>query len=214
VSGRGTAAALFVLSLGLVVGACSWSDLSRAGVKPPLAVVLGDSNTALASAELQRTFAAAGYTPVVRGIPGSGLKDLARDWLPAAAVTAGAAPAVVVVALGTNDAWLPENANEFAARFDVLLTALRGLPVVVVTHTEGGADGRHAPADEVRINEAIRVAPVGHPGVVVLDLAPDLAERPELLRRDRLHYSRVGRRWFARRIAVVADRAATAQASP
>jgi len=207
---RGAAAAHFVLILGLVLGACSWNDPIRAGVHPPLAVVLGDSNTALASDQLQRRLADAGFTPVLRGIPGSGLKDLARDWLPAAALTAAAAPAVVVVALGTNDAWFGEDASEFPGRYDVLLSALRGLPVVVVTHTEGGADGRHAPADEVRINEAIRVAPVGHPGVVVLDLAPDLAERPELLRRDRLHYSKVGRRWFARRIAVAADRAATA----
>jgi len=200
---RRAAAALVVA---LLVGSCSSSDdatttpttrpradapITTLPGDPPLAVVIGDSNTFLAGSEIERALAAAGFTAVVRGISGSGVKDNATDWLPAAAAIVAARPAVVVVALGTNDALLRTDAEAFQARLDELLAALGPVPVVWVTHTEGG--GAHDPADERRVNDVIRSAPAAHPNVTVLDLAPLLAAQPQLLDDDRLHYSGRGR---------------------
>ena len=176
---------------------------------PPLAVVLGDSNTFFAGNQIRDALAEAGFTPTVRGISGSGLKDDTTDWLPAAAVVAGARPAVVVVALGTNDAVDPANVAAFPARLAQLLAALGPVPVVWVTHTEGG--GGRDPADERGVNDAIRAAPAEHPNLTVLDLAPAIAARPRLLGPDKLHYSEIGREWFAQEIA---DAAAARVVSP
>jgi len=206
------------LATALVLGACSSSDESattatstrpRADApvttvpgSPPLAVVLGDSNIFLATRELADALAKAGFTPVVRGIAGSGVKDDATDWVPAARAIALARPAVVVVALGTNDAGLATDVQAFPARADALLAALGPVPVVWVTHTEAG--GGRAPADERRVNDAIRGLPVAHANVTVLDLAPLLAAHPKLLGTDELHYGARGREWFADQVAEAA----------
>jgi lysophospholipase L1-like esterase len=174
---------------------------------PPLAVVLGDSNAFLATREIEDALAQSGFTPDVRGISGSGVKDNATDWLPAAGAVAPARPWIVVVALGTNDAVFPADVQAFPARVDELLAALGPLPVVWVTHTEAG--GGRDPADERRVNDVIRALPATHPNVSVLDLAPVLAGRPKLLGPDKLHYAGHGREVLAERIAVAArDRAA------
>lgn len=207
----------------LVLGACSSSDdatLTTTTTRPradapvmtvpgalPLAVVLGDSNTFLATREIQNALSQSGLTPDVRGIAGSGVKDNATDWLPAAGAIAPARPWAVVVALGTNDAVFAADVQAFPARVDELLAALGPLSIVWVTHTEAGA-GRD-PADERRVNDVIRALPATHPNVSVLDLAPVLAARPELLGSDKLHYGAHGREVFAERIAAAArDRAA------
>jgi lysophospholipase L1-like esterase len=174
----------------------------------PLAVVLGDSNTFFAGTEIRDALADVGFTPTVRGISGSGLKDDATDWLPAAAAVGSARPAVVIVALGTNDAVNPADVAAFPARLERLLAALGPVPVVWVTHTEGG--GGRDPAEELVVNEAIRAAPARHPNVTVLDLAPSIAARPRLLGPDKLHYSELGRQWFAQQLAD----AATARVEP
>jgi lysophospholipase L1-like esterase len=169
----------------------------------PLVVVLGDSNTYGTAPELEDALSEAGFTPDVRGISGSGLFNNGFDWLPAAAAVAPARPALVVIALGTNDAVNDADVAAFPARADELLAALGELPVVWVTHTESG--GAHSPADEKRINDAIRALPAAHPNVTVLDLAPFIAAQPDLLGDDRLHYAGEGREFFADQIAAAAS---------
>jgi lysophospholipase L1-like esterase len=164
--------------------------------------VLGDSNTFLATREIRSALADAGFTPDPRGISGSGVKDDLGDWFPAAVAVGKGRPAVVVVALGTNDAVLPDDVAEFPSRAEQLLQALGDVPVVWVTHTEAG--GGRDPANEVAINNVIRGLPATHPNVTVLDLAPLLAAEPGLLGPDKLHYSDLGRNWFAERIAEAA----------
>lgn len=216
-----TRRAVRLLALALVValpaGACSSEDgatgvaappttrpradapITTVPGAPPLAVVLGDSNTFLAASEIHRALAGVGFTPTVRGISGSGVKDNATDWLPAAAVVAAAQPVVVVVALGTNDAVFPSDVAGFAERAEQLLSALGPVPIVWVTHTEGG--GGRDPADERRVNDVIRGLPATHPNVTVVDVAPELTARPRLLGPDKLHYSELGRQWFAEQLA-------------
>jgi lysophospholipase L1-like esterase len=206
------------ISVSLVLGACSSADeatlptpstrpradapVTTVPGSPPLAVVLGDSNTFLATREIQDALAQSGFSPDVRGISGSGVKDDATDWLPAAGAIAPARPLVVVVALGTNDAVYPADVQAFAARAEELLAALGQVTVVWVTHTEAG--GGRDPTDERRVNDVIRALPLTHPNVSVLDLAPVLAARPNLLGPDKLHYSGHGREVFAERIATAA----------
>ena len=168
----------------------------------PLVAMLGDSNTYLSIPELESAFGDAGLRSTIRGISGSGLKDLARDWLPAARAIAAAPPAVVVIALGTNDALLDENVGAFAERLDALLDAIGDVPVVWVTHTEHAVQGRE-PEDERAVNDVIRAAPTRHPNVTVLDLAPEIDTNRALVDTDALHFSEVGQQWFAEQITEV-----------
>jgi lysophospholipase L1-like esterase len=179
---------------------------------PPVAVVLGDSNIFASAPELNDALSQAGFTPDVRGISGSGLKDNATDWLPAAAVVKAAQPAVVVIALGTNDEINAIDATTFAGRADELLAALGPLPVVWVTHSENGVV--HPIEYEQQVNEAIRALPATHPNVTVLDLAPQIAGTPDVLGSDHLHYEGDGREWFAERIATAAEAASEGAATP
>lgn len=208
------------LALGLLLGACSSaSDELPPGITtttrpradapvttvpgaPPLAVVLGDSNTLLAARAIQKAIAGVGLTPDVRGILGSGVRDDLTDWFPAAAAIGKARPSVVVVALGTNDAVFPEDAQAFPERAELLLQALGAAPVIWVTHH--ATDATRDPASEQQINDAIRALPLTHPNVTVLDLAPFLAMDPRLLSADGIHYSDVGAKLFARAIAAAA----------
>jgi lysophospholipase L1-like esterase len=175
----------------------------------PLAVVLGDSNTFLATREIQKGLLQAGLTPDARGISGSGVKDDLEDWFPAAKAVGEGHPAVVVIALGTNDTVIPDDVSAFASRADQLLQAIGDLPVVWVTHTETGTANGHNAAAEKQVNDVIRALPSTHPNVTVLDLAPELARRPNLLGPDKLHYSPSGRVWFADQIAKAASKAVT-----
>lgn len=177
---------------------------------PPLAVVFGDSNTYQSTDAIRRELADAGLTPDVRGVSGSGLKDNAIDWLPAARQVTQANPAVVVIALGTNDAVFAPDVEAFAARAEELLAALGDLPIVWVTHTQAGGNGRD-PADERHVNDVIRSLPSRHPNVTVLDLAPEIDSDPTILGDDRLHFSDLGVRWFAERIAEAAREVALAR---
>jgi len=169
----------------------------------PLVAMLGDSNTYRSIPELEAAFREAGLASTIRGIPGSGLKDLARDWLAAARMIAAAPPAVVVVALGTNDAVDGSGVAAFGERLDALLAALGEVPVVWVTHIEHAAQNRE-PADERAINTEIRAAPSRHPNVTVLDLTPKIEANRDLLDTDALHFSEQGEVWFAEQIAQAA----------
>jgi lysophospholipase L1-like esterase len=169
----------------------------------PLAVVLGDSNTFAAAPELESALADAGLTPDVRGISGSGLKDVATDWLPAAAAVTAGQPAITVIALGTNDAVNGTDVDAFAGRAEQLLAALGQLPIIWVTHAETG--GGRNPAAAKRVNDVIRSLPATHPNVTVLDLAPEIAADPGVLSDDGIHYQGDGREWFADKVAEAAS---------
>jgi lysophospholipase L1-like esterase len=209
-----------LVGLGLLLGACSsTSDDLPTGITtttrpradapvttvpgaPPLAVVLGDSNTLLSARAIRKAIAGTGLTPDVRGILGSGVRDDLRDWFPAAAAIGKARPAVVVVALGTNDAVFAEDAQAFPDRAELLLQTLGDAPVIWVTHH--ASDATRDPANEQRINDAIRALPATHPNVTVLDLAPFLPLEPGLISPDGIHYSESGQKWFADHIAEAA----------
>jgi lysophospholipase L1-like esterase len=209
-SRRSRAAALVAAAV-VALAACSSSaeqsrraPTSSTTADVPLVAMLGDSNTYLTIPELESAFRGAGLRSTIRGISGSGLKDLERDWLPAAQTIAAAPPAVVVIALGTNDALLDENVAAFGARLDTLLDVIGDVPVVWVTHTEHPVQGRE-PADERAVNGAIREAPARHPNVTVLDLAPEIDANRALLDTDALHFSEVGQRWFAEQVTRAAQ---------
>lgn len=204
------------LALATATTACSSDDANRTAPtratthapvttvagNGPLVVVLGDSNTYDSAPEVADAFEDAGLTADVRAISGSGLKDNAIDWLPAAAAVAASKPDAVVIALGTNDASNATDAGRFGGAAEELLAALGPLPVVWVTHTEDGVV--HPGENERQVNDVIRSLPARHPNVTVLDLAPIITQRPEVLGSDRLHYEGAGRVWFGEQLAAAA----------
>ena len=145
-----------------------------------------------------------GFTADVRGISGSGVKDNATDWFPAAGAIGTGAAAGRGRRAGDERRRLPRRR---AGVPGPCRGAPRGarttLSVVWVTHTEAG--GGRDPAARAS-GERRDPRPAGHAPErdSVLDLAPVLAARPNLLGPDKLHYSGHGREVFAERIATAA----------
>jgi lysophospholipase L1-like esterase len=90
-----------------------------------------------------------------------------------------------------------------------MMAALGDRPVVWFTHF----DGRPEPigSSARMVNAAIRAAPSRWKNLTVVDLAPELAVDPSLLRADVVHFSAVGRAWFAEQLADVASRAVSSR---
>jgi len=170
----------------------------------PHVLVLGDSNTVFADAEVQAAMREHGIVADMHGIGGFGLKE--NDlWLAAMPVLLAADPDAVLVALGTNDAVDAGNAEAFGERLDRMMAALGDRPVVWFTHFEGRPEPIGSSARMV--NAAIRAAPSRWKNLTVVDLASDLEADPSLLRADVVHFSATGRAWFAEQLANAASRA-------
>jgi lysophospholipase L1-like esterase len=162
-------------------------------------LVVGDSNLFESSASVDAAIRGVGLEPTLRGIPGFGLKDLDGYWLGELPALLASDPAVVVVALGTNDTTSRADVDAFPDRIDAMMRSIGDRPVVWVTHVdprpaqvEGGA---------AAINAAIRDAPARWPNLTVLDRAPALAADPSLLGDDGLHFTDTGQAAFADEIA-------------
>jgi lysophospholipase L1-like esterase len=140
-----------------------------------------------------------GLEPTSRGVPSLGLKDLDRYWLRELPGLLAVDPAVVVVALGTNDTETRADVEAFPARLDSMMRAIGDRRVVWVTHVERRpfevAGGGHA------INEAIRAAAARWSNLSVLDRTALLARDPSLVRADGLHFSDAGMVAFGNEIA-------------
>jgi hypothetical protein len=215
---RGALVALVAVSL---LGACSGSsDESRSpdprrpgghsvgGVVPRTVgandrvLVLGDSNLSESGAQVDAALRGIGLEPTLRGVPSLGLKDLDAYWLGELPRLLATDPAVVVVALGTNDTGTPADVEAFSARLDAMMRAIGDHPVVWVTHVEHRpfevAGGAHS------VNAAIRSARARWPNLTVLDRTARLANDPSLLRADGLHFTDAGMVAFGNEIAAAA----------
>ena len=129
---------------------------------------------------------------MIRGISGSGLKDLARDW------AAGGTGDRRRAACGGGDrarARTTRRSTRTSAcsRSGSTRCSTRSATYrsVWVTHTEHAVQGRE-PEDERAVNDVIRAAPTCHPNVTVLDLAPEIDTNRVLVDTDALHFSEVG----------------------
>ncbi|MCJ7439180.1 MAG: SGNH/GDSL hydrolase family protein [Acidimicrobiia bacterium] len=165
-------------------------------------LVLGDSNLSQSGVQVAAALQGVGLEPTLRGVPGLGLKDLDAYWLRDLPGLLATDPAVVVVALGTNDTTTRADVVRFSARLDTMMRAIGEHPVVWVTHVEYRpfqvAGGGHA------INEAIRAAAARWPNLTVLDRTAHLESDPSLLRGDRLHFTDAGMVAFGNEIATAA----------
>ena len=169
---------------------------------PPEALVLGDSNLFESSASVDAAIRVVGFVPTLRGVPGFGLKDLETYWRDELSALLAPDPAVVVVALGTNDTGTRADVDAFPDRLDAMMRAIGDHPVVWVTHVDerpfqvaGGA---------AAVNAAIRAARARWPNLTVLDRTAALSADPSLLRRDGLHFTAAGAAAFAAEIASAA----------
>ena len=183
-------------------------DETRLPSAPPIdgandrVLVLGDSNLDESGAQVDAALRDARLEPTLRGVPSLGLKDLDAYWLRELPGLLAVDPAVVVVALGTNDTAARVAVQEFPARLDTMMRAIGDRPVVWVTHVEHRpfevAGGGHT------INEAIRAAALRWSNLTVLDRTALLERDPSLLRADGLHFSDAGMMAFAHEIATAA----------
>jgi lysophospholipase L1-like esterase len=175
-------------------------------------LVIGDSNLFESGATVDAALRDASFDPTLRGVPSIGLKDFDTYWreeLPALLATD---PAVVVVALGTNDTTDAGDVDAFPARLDTMMRALGTRPVVWVTHVR--VRPLEVPGGGEAVNAAIRSAPARWPNLSVLDLTPVLSDDPSLLRDDRLHFTERGMARYAAEIAAGASRAAAVAVAP
>ena len=175
-------------------------------------LVLGDSNLSQSGVQVAAALQGVGLEPTLRGLAGLGLKDLDAYWLRELPGLLASDPAVVVVALGTNDTTTRADVVRFSARLDTMMRAIGDRPVVWVTHVErrpfevaGG--GRS-------VNEAIRTAVVRWRNLTVLDRTALLGLDPTLLRDDGLHFTDVGMTAFGNEIAAAARAAIPVPARP
>jgi lysophospholipase L1-like esterase len=182
------------------------ASTTTATTTPELArvLVLGDSNTVLAQQDVESALRAAGLEPSVHALAGYGLKDL-DFWLDALPALLDDDPALVVVALGTNDALEATDAAAFRERLDRMMSELGDRSVVWVAHHEGRPEPEGTNARTV--NAAVREAPSRWPSLTVVDLAPLLAADASLLDVDAVHFSETGRPWFAQQLAAAASAA-------
>ena len=169
---------------------------------PPRVLVLGDSNLHESEMAVDDALESLSLTSTIHGVPSFGLKDLDYYWLPELGRLLRPVPALVVVALGTNDAVGDDDVRLFPSRLDTLMGALGDRPVVWVTHVARRPDG--VPDGGQVVNAAILAAPARWPNLTVLDLTPVLSADPSLLRADELHFSDTGRVVYAERIAAAA----------
>jgi len=171
-------------------------------------LVLGDSNLFESGAQVDAALQGVGLEPTLRGVPSLGLKDLDAYWLRELPPLLAADPAVVVVALGTNDTTTRADVEAFSARIDAMLRAIGDRPVVWLTHVEHRpfevAGGGHS------VNEAIRAAATRWPNLTVLDRTGHLEDDPSLLRGDGLHFTEAGMVAFGDEIAAAARAALAA----
>ncbi len=188
---------------GATLAGCGASDGGRATQCPqptshgsvPRVLVLGDSNLYESGEQVAGALSKAGFDPTLRGVPGYGLKDLDGFWLGELPALLRDDPEVVVVALGTNDTSAAADVEAFPSRLDRMMRALGDRPVVWVTHVDPRPF--EVPGGAKAVNAAIRAAPARWPNLTVLDRAPVLTARPELLRDDDLHFTAEGMVSFA-----------------
>ena len=167
-------------------------------------LVIGDSNLFNTAAAVDDALRDEGFEPALHGVPGYGVKDFDGYWRTKLPELLEGDPAVVVVGLGTNDTLSEADVLLFGQRLDAMMDALGDRPVVWLTHVDArpGVPAAAGPA----INDAIRAAEARFANLTVVDLAPTLAEQPELLG-DGLHFSGEGVRVYAEAIATSAKTA-------
>lgn len=167
-------------------------------------LVMGDSNIFQSAEGIDVALRRAGFEPVVHGVPGYGLKDLDRYWLPKLGELLADDPPVVVVALGTNDTASDAEVQAVAGGIDTMMRALGERRVVWITHVD---DRPFSVANAgSTVNAAIRAATARWPNLDILDLEPELVANPGLLS-DRLHFSPVGMQVYVSRIVAAIETA-------
>lgn len=150
----------------------------------PSVGLLGDSIVSGASADLFTALSPDHPDLRISAVPGATIADM----LPEAERMATDPPDIVVVDLGTNDAWQGRPASQSAAE----LTAMTGLfpeaCLVLVTVTEVATEPGYDLAAAASLNAAIR----SRAGATVVDWAVTVAGDPSLLGPDGIHPTPAG----------------------
>ena len=215
-SRRSLGALALALLLGITAGCDSGDGQARGGRQSATTtttkianrnvLVMGDSNVFRSSAEIDHALRDAGFEPTEHGLPGYGLKDTDAYWLPKLPALLADDPAVVVVALGTNDTASEAEVQGVAGGIDKIMFAIGGRRVIWITHVD--VRPFSVPDGGRTVNGIIRAATASWPNLTILDFTFTLAAHPEFLRDDHLHFTPEGMRAYASSIATAVETAA------
>jgi hypothetical protein len=194
---RAAAAALAFL----LVAIAGCSNGGSAGIAPSSnkhVLVIGDSNVFISTKEIDQQLRDGGFEPVVQGIPGFGVKDYPEYWSTSIPELVKEHPAVVVVALDTNDSFLPRTIAKFDENFDAIMQAIGRREVIWITHV----DHRIGPTPNgpAELNEKIRAATARWKNLVILDMTPFIEAHPNVIGVDTLHFTPYGIEQYAKKI--------------
>lgn len=194
---RAAAAALTFLLL--AIAGCSGGGTTA--ITPSInkhVLVIGDSNVFISTHEIDRQLRDGGFEPVVQGIPGFGVKDYPEYWSTSIPELVKEHPAVVVVALDTNDSFLPRTIAKFDANFDAIMKAIGHREVIWITHV----DHRIGPTPNgpAVLNAKIRAATARWKNLVILDMTPFIDKHPKVIGVDTLHFTPYGIEQYAKKI--------------
>jgi lysophospholipase L1-like esterase len=165
-------------------------------------LVIGDSNVFNSGRAIDLELREADFEPVIHGYPGFGLKDFDSYWNEKVQELLRADPAVVVVALGTNDVELPRHTREIPVRIDQMMGLIGDRPAAWVTVAKLRPGGNPPTAGET-VNLHLLAADAKYSNLTLIDWGKTIEEDPSVLHADRLHWSRKGTRLYAKAIREV-----------
>jgi lysophospholipase L1-like esterase len=220
VSPRLRRCALVTATVVMCVGTNAAAPNAAAAARCSYVVHIGDSTTYGMARWLPGAYRANGFTALVDGSNGRGIRFGGTNGTRVAGmvaaqqlrrrVPAAAGAPCWVFALGTNDgAWAPNDAYRVAS-IRMMMTLAKGDPVMWVNvWTFGPAKGAHpmSPAVATHWNALLAGTLAGYPNAKVFDWASVAQLHPEWFISDHVHYTQVG---YTNRAVLVAQAAATA----
>jgi len=192
---RGTAAALLIGLLALA--GCGGS--ARTHTLNERVLTVGDSNVFNSTNAIHEELTEAGFEPIVHGYPGFGLSDFDRYWNVVLRELLEEDPAIVVVALGTNDTVLASQLEQVPGRIDQMMDRIGDREVIWIT-VANVRPGGVTPTAGAEVNKDLLSAAARWKNLSLLDWAAVIESDPSVLAPDRLHWSPMGRQRYAEMI--------------
>jgi lysophospholipase L1-like esterase len=162
-------------------------------------VVIGDSNIFNSTTAIQERITDAGFETIVHGYPGYGLKDFDRYWRATLRELMRADPAMVVVALGTNDTVQTADLVQVPVGIDQVMGAVGDREVIWIT-VANVRPGANPPTAGATVNAHLLAAARKWDNLSFLDWAAVIDADPSVLAADGLHWSTKGRKRYAESI--------------
>jgi GDSL-like lipase/acylhydrolase family protein len=159
-------------------------------------LIVGDSNVFNSTNAIHDDLSDAGFEPIVHGYPGFGLADFDRYWNVVLRELLEEDPAIVVVALGTNDTVSAAALEQVPGRIDQMMGRIGDREVIWIT-VANFRPGGVTPTAGAEVNKDLLAAAARWKNLTLLDWAAVIEADPSVLAPDRLHWSPRGRQRYA-----------------